>query len=86
MDRNDIEDSAADAAGRLKETAGSFVDDAKGRAEEIARGTQDTYAQVRDRVVDAASVINESVQHQPLVALLVAGTLGCMLGLLLARR
>ena len=59
MDRNDIEDSAADAAGRLKETAGSFVDDAKGRAAEIARGTQDTYVQVRDRVADAASVVNE---------------------------
>jgi ElaB/YqjD/DUF883 family membrane-anchored ribosome-binding protein len=82
MDRNDIEDSAA---GRVKETAGSLVDDAKGRAEEIARGAQDTYVQVRDRVADAASVVNESVQHQPLIALLVAGTLGCMLGLLLAR-
>ena len=30
--------------------------------------------------------VNESLQHQPLVALLVAVTLGCMLGLLLARR
>jgi len=86
MDRENVEDGAAAAARRVKETAGSFADDAKGKAEEIARGAQDTYAQVRDRVTDAASVINESVQHQPLVALLVAGTLGCMLGLLLARR
>ena len=86
MDRNNVEDSAADAAGRIKETAGSIVDDAKGRAGDIARGTEETYAQVRAGVANAASVINESVQHQPLVALLVAGTLGCILGLLLARR
>jgi ElaB/YqjD/DUF883 family membrane-anchored ribosome-binding protein len=86
VDRDKIEDSAADAAGRVKEMANSAVDDAKSKTNDITRGAQDTYAQVRDRVTDAASVIHDSVQHQPLVALLVAGTLGCMLGLLLARR
>jgi ElaB/YqjD/DUF883 family membrane-anchored ribosome-binding protein len=86
MDRSDAENNASDAAGRAKEVASSFAADAKGRAEEIARGAQDTYAHVRDRVSDAASVVNESVQHQPLAALLVAATLGCILGLLLARR
>jgi ElaB/YqjD/DUF883 family membrane-anchored ribosome-binding protein len=86
MDRSDAEDNAGDAADQAKETASSFATDAKGQAEEIARGAQDTYAHVCDRVSDAASVVNESVQHQPLVALLVAATLGCILGLLLARR
>lgn len=86
MDRQSVEDSATDVAGRVKESVGSFADDAKGRVEGVARQAQDTYAQVRDHVGDAASVINDSVQQQPLIALLVAGTLGCMLGLLLARR
>jgi ElaB/YqjD/DUF883 family membrane-anchored ribosome-binding protein len=86
MDSNNVEDNAADTAGRVKETARAFADDAKGRVDEISRDAQNAYAQVRDRVADASSVINESVQHQPLTALLVAGTLGCMLGLLLARR
>lgn len=86
MDRNDIRDNAADVAGQVKETASAFADAAKGRAEEISRGSQDTYAQVRDAVADASAAISESVQHQPLIAVLVAGTLGCMLGLLLARR
>ena len=74
----------ADAAGRAKKAASPCAADAKGRAEEIARGAQDTYAHVRDRVSDAASVVDESVQHQSLVALLVAATLACVLGLLLA--
>ena len=86
MDRSDAENKASEAAGRTTEAVNSFAADAKDRAGEIARGAQDTYAHVRDRVSDAASVVNESVQHQPLVALLVAATLGCMLGLLLARR
>jgi uncharacterized protein YjbJ (UPF0337 family) len=86
MDRNSVEDSATDVAGRVKEAVGSIADDAKGRAEGVARQAQDTYSQVRDHVADAASVVNDSVQRQPLISLLVAGTLGCMLGLLLARR
>jgi ElaB/YqjD/DUF883 family membrane-anchored ribosome-binding protein len=86
MDSSDTENKASGAAGRATEAVTTFAADAKGRADEIARGAQETYAQVRDRVSDAASVVNESVQHQPLVALLVAATLGCILGLLLARR
>ena len=86
MDHNDLQENAADAAEQVGEAVGSLANDARGRVEETARGAQDTYAQVRDRVADTASVINASVQHQPLIALLVAGTLGCMLGLLLARR
>ena len=86
MDRKGVEDSATDVAGRAKEAVGSFADDAKGGIEGVARQAQDTYAQVRDHVGDAASLISDSVQQQPLIALLVAGTLGCMLGLLLARR
>jgi uncharacterized protein YjbJ (UPF0337 family) len=53
MDRFDAEENASDAAGRAKEAVSSFAADAKGRAEEIARGAQDTYAHVRDRVSDA---------------------------------
>lgn len=86
MDRNGVEDSADSVTDRVKEAVGSFADDAKGREEGVARQAQDTYGLVRDHVRDAAETINGSVQQQPLIAILVAGTLGCLLGLLLARR
>jgi ElaB/YqjD/DUF883 family membrane-anchored ribosome-binding protein len=86
MDRNDVESGVATAAERASATAGALAEDAKAGAEDIARQTQDAYGHVRDHVRDAAAVVNDTVQQQPLIALMVAGTLGCVLGLLLARR
>ena len=46
---------------------------------------QDAYGQARDYARDAATVISDTVEQQPIVALLVAGAIGCMIGLLLMR-
>jgi ElaB/YqjD/DUF883 family membrane-anchored ribosome-binding protein len=86
MDRKGVEDSASNVAERGKEAVGAFADDTKSRAEGVVRQAQDTYGHVRDHARDAAEVITDSVQQQPLLAVLAAGTLGCLLGLLLARR
>jgi uncharacterized protein YjbJ (UPF0337 family) len=76
--------------GRVQEAVGSLAGDTKAQMEGVARqaagAAEDAYGQVRDRARDVAGVVSDSVERQPLVALLVAGAVGCMLGLLLSRR
>lgn len=90
MDHNRIEGTANKVAGRAEEAVGALTGDAKTQADGVARQTagasQDAYGHIRDQVRDTVAVVNGSVQQQPLVALLVAGALGCVLGLLLAKR
>jgi uncharacterized protein YjbJ (UPF0337 family) len=76
--------------GRVQEAVGSLAGDTKAQMEGVARqaagAAEDAYGQVRDRARDVAGVVGDSVERQPLVALLVAGAVGCVLGLLLSRR
>jgi ElaB/YqjD/DUF883 family membrane-anchored ribosome-binding protein len=75
---------------RVQEAVGSLAGESKVQMEEIARqaagAARDAYGQVRDRARDVAGVVSDSVVRQPIIALLVAGVVGCMLGLLLSRR
>lgn len=90
MDQNGIEIGDKGIADRMQDAVGGFAADTRARLDGAARqmaGTaQDTYSHAREQMRDAATAVSHSVQHQPLVALLVAGVLGCMLGILLARR
>ena len=60
MNRKRREYDATDGVGRVKEGVGSFPDDPTGEAKGVARQAHTPYAQVRDQVADAASVINDS--------------------------
>lgn len=75
--------------GRVQEAVGSLAGDTKAQMEGVARqaagAAGDAYGQVRDRARDVAGDVSDSVERQPLIALLVAGAVGFVLGLLLSR-
>jgi ElaB/YqjD/DUF883 family membrane-anchored ribosome-binding protein len=90
MDNALGEDHAANLADGTKASASVFADDAKTQVEELAGqatvAAQHAYGQARDQVREAATVVAGSVEQQPLIALLIAGFVGGVLGFLLARR
>ncbi len=71
---------------RPEALAGDAKTRAEGMSQQASGMAQDAYGQARDYARDAATVISDTVEQQPIVALLVAGAIGCMIGLLLMRR
>ena len=101
MDEDRITGTAKDLKGQVKEGVGRFTGDDKTQAEVIAyqaTGTaQRALGQARDSLRDAADVVSdqassigeyldETIHERPLTALLAAGAIGYVLGLLIHRR
>ncbi len=83
IDENRAEGFARTAGGKLQDAVGGLTGDAstqmRGKVNQAAGQAQNIYRQVADRVKNFAS-------ERPIGALLAAGGVGVMLGLLLARR
>ncbi len=90
MDKTRIEDWAANVAGRTEAAVGALAGDAKTQVEELASQAAATaeraYGQAQGQVRGAAAAVASSVERQPLITLVIAGLIGCALGVLLARR
>ena len=90
MDGTDIEDRAANLAGRAEAAVGAFADDVRSQVEGLATQATATaeraYGQARDQVRGAATTVATSVEQQPLIALLAVGLICGAVGFLLGRR
>ena len=101
MDEDRITGTANDLKGQVKEGIGRVTGDTKTQAEGMtdqATGTaQRALGQARDSLRDAADVVSdqassigeyldETIHERPLTALLAAGAIGYVLGLLIHRR
>lgn len=101
MDENRITGTVNDLKGQVKEGIGHATGDTKTEAEGMAdqfTGTaQRALGQARDSLRDAADVVSdqassigeyldETIHERPLTALLAAGAIGYVLGLLIHRR
>jgi uncharacterized protein YjbJ (UPF0337 family) len=87
---NVVDDHVANLADRAKSTVGTVVDDAKSKVEGLASqatgAPEHAYGQARTQLRGATAAVTTSVEQQPLIALIVVGLVGAMLGFLLARR
>ena len=75
MDTNELSGAARELGGML----GTQEDQVAGRIKRVTGQAQRVYG-------DAAGEVTEYVQNQPLIALLIAGGVGFLLGALLVRR
>jgi uncharacterized protein YjbJ (UPF0337 family) len=73
MNQNQFTGAARDAAGRIQDTVGEFMDDAETRA----RGT---YKQARGQAESAAGDAAELIREQPLMAGLAILAIGYVIG------
>lgn len=90
MSENRVGSAFRNVAGKVQDAVGDLTDDARSQAQakarEVAGKVQGAYGKAADQVQDAAASASQSVQHKPLVAVLVAGAFGYVLGRLTHRR
>jgi uncharacterized protein YjbJ (UPF0337 family) len=90
MNRSDIEDRAANLAGRAESAVGALADDVRSQVEGLATQATATaeraYGQARDQVRGAVTTVATSIEQQPLIALLAVGLICGAVGFLLGRR
>jgi uncharacterized protein YjbJ (UPF0337 family) len=90
MSENRVEGAFQNVAGKVKATVGGLTGDAMTRAEGKARQVpgkvQNAYGEAADQASELAANVSQSVERQPLTALLIAGAVGYMIGWLMRRR
>lgn len=86
MNTDQIEGKVRKVAGKVEEKVGELVGDTGARAEgianQVAGAAQDAYGQARDQVQDMACGVSRKVEENPMVAVLLAGAVGYLLGML----
>jgi uncharacterized protein YjbJ (UPF0337 family) len=84
MNDDQIEGTAREFAGRVKDAAGGFMGDARTQAEgkfdKAAGHIQQTYGAARNAAGDGIETLSAQVRDQPILALLVAGAIGWVIG------
>ena len=96
MDKDRIAGSAKDVAGKVEGAVGDMTGNAQaqaaGRAREAAGTVQNLYGQAKDAYEnsgdtfrDGSEVVAKKVQDNPLGALLIAGSIGFALAMLMTR-
>ncbi len=82
--KDQIQGGAREFGGRVKDAAGGLAGDSKTQAEgkydQVAGQVQQKYGAAKDAASDGIDTLSEQVRQQPLVALLVAGAIGWVLG------
>ena len=86
MDENRVEGTARNLGGKVQDAVGGLTGDqetqARGKVNQVRGNLQNTYGQAADQARDTAGDIADIVRSQPMTALLVAGGVGFLLGLL----
>jgi ElaB/YqjD/DUF883 family membrane-anchored ribosome-binding protein len=89
MADNVVDDHAANFVERIKSTAGNLADDAKSKVESLVSqatgAAEHAYGQARAQLRDATEGVTTSVEQQPVVAMIVVGFVGLLVGFLLGR-
>ncbi len=84
MNRDQVEGTAREGVGMLKESAGKLVGDAKTRAsgvyDQAAGAAQRTYGQAKDMAEEGAAMVQRQVETNPWSAVITIGTIGFVLG------
>lgn len=90
MNTDRLEGTAENLAGKAQEGFGNMTGDGRHQAEGVARQVagraQEVYGEARDYAQHAGERVVRQVEQQPVTALLVAGAIGFVLGLMTARR
>lgn len=90
MSKNRVEGAFQNVAGKVQDAIGDLTDDARaqalGKARQVAGKVQGAYGKAADQAQDVAESVSEGVQRKPLVAVLMAGAVGYVLGRLTQRR
>lgn len=90
MSENRVEGAFQNVAGKVQDAAGGLTGDAKtqaeGKARQFAGKAQGTYGDAANQAREIAASVSRNVEQQPLVALLVAGVIGYMVGWVTSRR
>jgi uncharacterized protein YjbJ (UPF0337 family) len=89
MNEHQMEGTVANMAGRVQSAAGALSDDPvveiKGKLRETVGKLQGAYGDAVDTVSDAGGSVTRAIQANPVAAILIAGTIGCVLGWALSR-
>jgi uncharacterized protein YjbJ (UPF0337 family) len=90
MNSDEIKGRAKGMAGKVQEEVGDVIGDRstalEGAARQLEGRAQETYGQAREKLQDASQQVIRQVEQQPVVAVMVAGVVGFVLGLFAARR
>ncbi len=82
--RDQLEGGAQEFGGRVKDAVGGLTGDSKTQAEgkydQVAGQVQQKYGQAKDAASDGLETLSEQVRQQPVMALLVAGAIGWIIG------
>lgn len=89
MNEHQMEGAVGNMAGRVQSAAGALSDDLvveiKGKVRETVGKLQGAYGDVTDTVSDAGGSVTHAIRANPVAAILIAGTIGCVLGWALSR-
>ena len=89
MNEHQMEGMAGNMAGRVQSAAGALSDDpvveTKGKVREAVGKLQGSYGDAVDTVSDAGASLTRAIRANPVAAILIAGTIGCMLAWALSR-
>lgn len=84
MVEDQVEGTAKEYMGKAQDAAGDMLGDSntqiKGKMNEAAGKLQSAYGDVADQAGDIAAELGDRIKSQPLVAVLIAGGLGYLLG------
>jgi uncharacterized protein YjbJ (UPF0337 family) len=90
MSENRAEGAFQNVAGKAQDAVGGLTGDTKtqaeGKARQVFGKVQSAYGEAADQASDLAASASRSVEQQPLMALLISGVVGYMLGWLMHRR
>jgi uncharacterized protein YjbJ (UPF0337 family) len=89
MNEHQMEGTVGNIAGRVQSAAGALSDDPvaeiKGKARETVGKLQGAYGDAVDTISDAGGSITHAIRANPVAAILIAGTIGCVLAWALSR-
>ncbi len=84
MDKDQVAGGARELGGKVKDAVGGAFGDTKTQAEgkydQVAGRVQRNYGAAVDAAGDGLEALTDRVREQPLIALLVAGALGWVIG------
>jgi uncharacterized protein YjbJ (UPF0337 family) len=87
VDKNYVEGTVQDAAGKVEEAVGNAAGSPgariEGKVRQMAGKAQAAYGRTTE---DLSAQIRDATQRRPLIALLMAGLVGIVLGRMTARR
>ena len=86
MSENRVEGAFQNVAGKVQDAVGYTRTQVEGKARQVAGKVQGAYGKAADQAQDIAASVSRRVEQRPLMAILIAGAAGYVLGRLTHRR